>query len=333
MTHDAIAAVQPDPALQTTVWTVTDGKAGMAVQVEGVAQALGFPFHVKQVNARGPWRALAPWIGPDPRDRFGRTDSQFALPFPDIALATGRLSIPVIRAIKRASPQTFTVVIQDPRCDARADLIALPEHDALTGSNVIRTLTAPHTFSPVKLARLRANTPKQLAGLRGHKTVVVLGGPNKVYKFTEADSEHLATSLASLAHGNVSFLVTASRRTPEHTIAAVSRAIAQAPHIIWNGKGENPYERWLAHGDAFVVTADSVNMTGEACVTGKPVYVFHPEGGSKKFERFHENLRRYGATKPLPERLENLESWTYTPLDSAAQIAEEIRRRWPKPGV
>ena len=44
-------------------------------------------------------------------------------------------------------------------------------------------------------------------------------------------------------------------------------------------------------------------MTGEPCATGKPVYVFAPEGGSPKFTRFHEALRRHGATRPLPDPL------------------------------
>ncbi|MGD9867224.1 MAG: ELM1/GtrOC1 family putative glycosyltransferase, partial [Hyphomicrobiales bacterium] len=68
--------------------------------------------------------------------------------------------------------------------------------------------------------------------------------------------------------------------------------------------------------------------TGEACATGKPVWVFEPEGGSPKFARFHEALRRYGATRALPASIGQLESWSYTPLDSAALIAREIERRW-----
>jgi uncharacterized protein len=56
--------------------------------------------------------------------------------------------------------------------------------------------------------------------------------------------------------------------------------------------------------------------------------VFAPEGGSDKFARFHEALRRYGATRPLPERFSTLESWSYAPLDSANQIAREVERRW-----
>ena len=94
--------------------------------------------------------------------------------------------------------------------------------------------------------------------------------------------------------------------------------------------GENPYPQFLAHADAFIAPADSVNMTGEPCATGKPVYVFEPEGGSAKFTRFHEALRRHGATRPLPERFERLETWSYAPLNSSETIAAEIARRWLK---
>lgn len=319
--------VQPSRTLRA--WTITDEKKGMAVQVEGVAKALGVSPEIKRVDPHGIWRLLAPWIGIDPREKFGQPDSQFSPPWPDIALATGRLSIPALRAIRKSAPSTFTVVIQDPRTGTgTADLIAVPAHDKLRGDNVIQTLTAPHGFSPEELLRLRKTQPKELTSLPAPRVVVVLGGPNSVYRFTERDSIRLAASLASLAMQNVSFLITASRRTPDHALAAAVDAVKDSPHLVWNGEGPNPYETWLAHGDIFIVTADSINMTGEACATGRPVYVFEPEGGSAKFTRFHENLRRYGATKPLPERFDNLESWSYAPLDSAAQIAAEIRRRW-----
>ena len=71
-------------------------------------------------------------------------------------------------------------------------------------------------------------------------------------------------------------------------------------------------------------------MTGEPCATGKPVYVFEPEGGSAKFTRFHATLRRHGATRPLPESFERLETWSYAPLNSSETIAAEIARRWAK---
>ena len=82
------------------------------------------------------------------------------------------------------------------------------------------------------------------------------------------------------------------------------------------------------NADAFVVTADSVNMTGEAAATGRPVYVFTPSAGSDKFRRFHAALQAHGATRPLPDQPEAIPDWTYEPLQSAETIAREIKRRW-----
>ncbi|MFX8871944.1 ELM1/GtrOC1 family putative glycosyltransferase, partial [Acinetobacter baumannii] len=82
-------------------------------------------------------------------------------------------------------------------------------------------------------------------------------------------------------------MVTPSRRTHKGLIQAVETATAGTPRIIWDQTGENPYPQFLAQADMLVVTADSVNMCGEACATGKPVYVFTPSGGSAKFARFH----------------------------------------------
>jgi mitochondrial fission protein ELM1 len=84
----------------------------------------------------------------------------------------------------------------------------------------------------------------------------------------------------------------------------------------------------LAHADVLIATADSVNMTGEAAATGRPVYVFAPSYGSAKFARFHEAMRRYGATRALPHQFTTLQTWCYEPLDAARPIAAEIEQRW-----
>jgi mitochondrial fission protein ELM1 len=313
-----------------SAWLITDGKVGMDVQVLGVAEELGVEIALKRVAPRRPWSLLAPWGPPDPRDRVGRPGGRFTAPWPDIALATGRQSIPYIRAIRRlAGPATFTVVIQNPRTGARtADLMAVPEHDGLSGDNVVVTLTAPHSFTPKRLEGLRRSPPREVAALPRPRVAVMLGGPNAAYQFGAASVARLKVALGSLKRLGASFLVTASRRTPAALMDAVQQATEGAPRIVWDGSNDNPYVFFLAHADVLIVTADSVNMTGEACATSRPVYVFEPEGGSVKFTRFHDALRRYGATRPLPATFDRLESWRYAPLDSAAQIAREIERRW-----
>lgn len=311
-------------------WVITDSKIGMEVQAKGVADALGLRYEHKQVEPKGLTKFLAPYSRPSRGERFGESGTPFAPPFPDVAIATGRLSIPYVRALKRiAGPSTFTVVLQDPKSGLRtADLIWVPEHDKLRGANVITTLTAAHSFTAERLAALRKKMPPEIAKLRPPRVAVVLGGKNAVYKFSDGADERLAGALASMAELGCSFMVTPSRRTHERLKRVVDDATKNSPRIFWNGTGVNPYPDFLAHADRLVVTADSVNMTGEACATGRPVHVFEPDRGSAKFARFHEALRAYGATRPLPDRLTRLDEWTYEPLDSARSIAAEIEQRW-----
>ena len=170
-----------------------------------------------------------------------------------------------------------------------ADLFWVPEHDTRRGPNVITTLTAPHSFTARRLAELRASMPAQIAALPQPRVAVLLGGPNGDFRYTPAALRRLAAALQSLGRLGAGLMITPSRRTPEPITDFVREATAGTPRIFWDGKGENPYPQFLAHADAFIAPADSVNMTGEPCATGKPVYVFEPEGGSAKFTRFHDD--------------------------------------------
>jgi uncharacterized protein len=319
------------PLSGLAAWIITDGKVGMDVQARGLAQALDLVIHMKHVSPSGLWKFAAPWGPPDPKAKIGHADSAlFAPPWPAVCIATGRASIPYVRALRRkAGPQTYCIVLQDPKTGAStADLIWVPAHDRRRGANVITTATAPHGFSPAKLAALRANCPPEIAALPGPRIAVILGGKNGIYRFTDADDDRFQTALASLGRCGASFMITPSRRSHQRLIRAADVATADRPRLIWDGAGANPYPAFLAHADMLVVTADSVNMTGEACATGRPVYVFEPSGGSAKFRRFHDALRQAGATRPLPSEAGALETWTYQPLDSAQTIAAEVERRW-----
>src|SRR3546814_7758781 len=76
-------------------------------------------------------------------------------------------------------------------------------------------------------------------------------------------------------------------------------ALAGGSADIWDGDGPNPYLGFLGFADAVVVTSDSVNMVSEAAATGKPVHVFHLDGGSGKFTRFHDAQTARGITRPF----------------------------------
>jgi len=313
-------------------WIITDGRAGNITQTRGVFDALELKYQMKRVDPPGICKALAPWGPVDPRERFGTAASQFHPPWPDFAIAVGRQTIPYIRRLKRlAGRATYTIILQDPRVSAEtADLFWVPEHDPLRGPNVITTLTAPHSFTARRLAELRRSMPPEMAALPSPRVALSLGGPNGYYRYTRANLTHLVSALKSISALGAGLVITPSRRTPPWISALVREATAGTRRWFWDGAGENPYPAFVAHADAFIAPADSVNMVGEPCATGRPVYVLELEGGSTKFARFHEALARHGATRPLPARFERLETWSYTPVNSAETIAAEIVRRWSK---
>lgn len=331
-TNDTLGGAPQRPLAGLSGWIITDGKAGMNVQACGVADALGLDYKMKIVAPSGVWRMASPWGPVAPSERFGAAGTLFAPPWPAVAIATGRLSIPYLRALrKKAGPQTFTVVLQDPKAGTGiADLIWVPAHDRLRGANVMTTETSPHSFTQTRLTALRASVPADIAALPKPRIAVILGGKNAVYKYRDEDDDRFEKALQSLAALGASFMITPSRRTHDRLLRKVEAATRDHPRVLWDGTGANPYPDFLAHADVLIVTADSVNMTGEACASGKPVLVFTPSGGSAKFDRFHETLRSYGATRPLPEQLDEIPSWVYKPLNSAAVIAREIEQRWAR---
>lgn len=317
------------PLSGRAAWIFSDGKSGHELQCLGVAEALRLKSEIKRVHPRGLYRALSPWAPVAPRERFGQNFSDFAPPWPAIAFATGRTTIPYIRALKKqAGSSTYTVILMDPRVNARAaDLLCVPEHDQRRGDNVVTTLTAPHRYSPQHLAELRAAMPPEIAALPAPRIAVLIGGPNGAYRYDPADIVRLTQAMQEVAETGASLMITPSRRTPGELLSAIASATQAFPRLFWDGGGGNPYPAMLANAGAFIVTADSVNMAGEAAATGKPIHIFTPSGGSEKFARFHAALEAHGATRPLGQ-FGIKDTWVYQPLDSATIIAEEIQRRW-----
>ncbi|MFT3730893.1 MAG: mitochondrial fission ELM1 family protein [Hyphomicrobium sp.] len=315
-----------------TAWVFSDGKAGHEAQCLGVVEALGLSPVIKRVNLTGIYKLAAPWGPLPPGEGMGKAGGPLGPPWPAFAFATGRTTIPYIRALRRrAGVQTYTVVLMDPKTGPNsADLIWVPEHDRRRGPNVITTLTAPHRFSAERIEALRATMPPDIAALPQPRIACLIGGPNGDYRYTPEDEDRLVQALRALADTGAGLMITTSRRTPSDVAARLQDSIAGKPAIFWSGGGANPYPDFLAHADAFVITADSVSMACEAAATGKPIFIFSPTGGSAKFDRFHAALAAYGATRPLPPPGEPLPTWTYKPLHAAETIADEIRKRWQK---
>ena len=304
-----------------TSWIITDGKAGDLAQCIGVAQAMGLAPSERVVRPQAPFTWLMPRGPIDPREGPGKADSPVAPPYPDILIASGRRAVPYLRAVKTLSRgQTFTIFLKDPRTGPKtADFIWVPAHDRLRGPNVMTTLTSPHKVSQAALGQARANPPPQLSALGHPRVAVLVGGDSRHHRFKPDDIRRFGENLSKLAASGASLMGSRSRRTPEALALVVASIFERSGGWWWDGAGDNPYLALLANADAIVVTADSVNMIGEAAATGAPVLVFEPSGGHGKIGKFLNGL----ADHTVVHRFDgNLVGQPYEPLDSTQEIAQ-----------
>lgn len=302
-------------------WAVTDGTPGMQNQALGLAERLGLPIAIKRVGLRRPWNFLAPHFFWAALDHLTGESDPLIPPWPAVAVGCGRQSIPFMRALKRASRgRTVIIQCQHPRVSIGAfDLVVPPDHDGLTGPNVLPILGSPNRISPQALVAAREQFAR-FEKIRGPRIAVLVGGNNKAYRFGRVEAEAMARALSKLS-GSHGLMITASRRTGAENMAIIRKALENSDAMLWDGSGENPYHGLLAWADAFIVTADSVNMACEAAGTGKPVHIFPLPGGSKKFHQFHRALEKRGIARVFRGEIEH---WTYPKLDETGRAAAAV---------
>jgi mitochondrial fission protein ELM1 len=306
-------------------WVLHDGKAGMASQALGLAEATGFPFIEKCLAVRFPWTCLPPRLWLLPFHATGDTGARLMRPWPDLVISCGRNAAMPALAIRRASGgHTVAAQIQNPGVGhSEFDLFVVPEHDRLRGPHVIVTRGAVHRVTQARLAAERRRFPA-LAAMPRPILSVLIGGTNKAYRLTLRRLGEIADALGAILRADGgSALVTPSRRTGTAGLALLHDRLKGFSTAIWDGSGENPYFAFLALADAFLVTADSVSMISEAAATGKPVHILDLDGGNAKFARFHAAMQTAGITRPFAGRVE---SWSYPILDDTARAGAALRR-------
>lgn len=318
------AAPSPDGAAAPLVWVLHDGKAGMASQALGLAEATGFPFIEKSLAVRAPWAYLPPQLWLAPLAAVSDGGLPLRPPWPDLVIGCGRNTAAPALAIKKASGgRTVAAQIQDPRMGRGAfDLMVVPEHDRLRGPRVITSKGALNRVTVEKLAAASVRF-SELATLPRPILGVLIGGSNRSYRLGLGRLGEIADAIAaSVRAGGGSVVLTPSRRTGAAGVALLRERLQGLPAAIWDMTGDNPYYAYLAIADAFLVTADSVSMVSEAAATGKPVHIIELNGGDAKFARFHHAMREAGITRPFAGRIE---SWRYEPLDDTARAGAALR--------
>ena len=307
-------------------WIVHDGQAGNRRQASALADALELPCREWLLSAQAPARWLAP------RRLFGASASfgaEFAAALeaqpPSLVIGCGRLAALATRFARDAGAKS--VQILDPRLDARHwDQLIAPEHDHLTGDNVITLVGSLNPVTADWLQRAREQFPI-LATLPGPRTAVLLGGTTNAVRFDRSAFEVMLTKLEYwLARDGGSLLICGSQRTPQELRALTRERYGNDPGIVWmdEADGDNPYGGVLAWADRIVVSPDSVNMISEACATAVPVYVAEPARATGRVRRYLDDLLRRGRIRA---QAREPEIFTASPLIETARVAALVRER------
>lgn len=320
--------------METTeaIWAVSDGRAGLANQVLGLAEAVARisprPVEVKTADFYDPWRALPPRILAS--RLFGPAwltlgSNAIAPPWPRVFIGCGKAAIALSLYLRRAGAQTFRAQTQDPRVPpALFDLVVPPLHDALSGPNVFPILGSPNRITRERLAEAAEKFAPRYEALPRPRAGVLIGGETRGRRLEPAHVERLIDRLLELTKSGAGLMVTVSRRTGEENAARLRAALAGAAADFADGSGENPYLGILALADFLLVTEDSTNMATEAAATGKPVYIVPLAGARQKQARLHTEMFARGIARPFAGRLE---AFSYAPLDETARAAAEICAR------
>ncbi|MCW8808610.1 MAG: mitochondrial fission ELM1 family protein [Rhodanobacter sp.] len=315
--------------LQGEVWAITDHADGNQRQTLALAEQLGPPVRHLILEPRRPWSWLAPRLMLGGRLALPAVQREvFAPPWPGVAIGCGRAAALFTRLLRPLSEgRCYTVQILDPRIDpVHWDMVIAPQHDQVSGTNVLRPLGSLNPIDDAWLADGRASCPN-FAELPRPRVGVLLGGPRKGITLDAAYARQLLARLLEL-HGRDggSLLVLGSRRTPHALIEIFRNALNGVPGLVWAGQddGRNPYPGVLGWADRLIVTPDSVNMLSEACATGCPVQTFVDAPLPPKIERFHAVLREAGLLLQLGEPLAERQA---PPLRETAAIAGILHER------
>ncbi len=274
-----------EPGNNPSVWVLKGPKAGDYAQMRALVEGLGIPVLTKTLAFES-WELLLHAV---PRPTLaGLTRSSRAKltpPWPGLVITGGRRNELVARWIQaRSGGRTRLVHIGRPWSHPkRFDLIiSTPQYPIAEYPNVL-TVTLPLAGD----AAGDAPGVDRYARLPAPRIVLLVGGNSGPHVFTRALARSMASGVARLfdtATGTL--LVSTSARTPRRFITALQRRLRETWdgeleffdwHLVDHRSGgagtENPYRAYLASGDCFVVTAESMSMLGEACATGKPVFM------------------------------------------------------------
>ena len=259
------------------VWVLQTARAGDSAQARALADVLGWSYELKTLSFNTLFNVPNSVLGASLLSLTPEAREVLGPPWPDLVIGVARRTVPAARWIRaQAGGRTKLVQLGRPRLDpAHFDLvISTPQYGLPARGNVLSLPVPVH--APIDPAEADlSHWREQLQNLPRPWTAVILGGAPWPFRFDGPVLGDLAAKLNALTGKNGACIICSSPRTP----AGAPDALASQLNVPcfahgWRADAPNPYRPVLQLADQLVVSGDSASMLGEACSTGKPVFIF-----------------------------------------------------------
>ena len=307
---------------------LTQGMHGMVSQVEGLAKALNLNYKHQEIKLKKFWNFIPPFLTPI---SMSVLESQFIFDS-KVIISCGRKSvIPSLALKKKYKEKIFTIHIQDPKVSLdKFDLIICPEHDNITGSNVIKTTGAIHYLSEKEISK--ENNYLKIDKENKKIIAFIIGGPNKYYTFSEKEIDFLFNKIKSIfTTDKYKLVVIPSYRTPSDIVKKAFNSFGH-DHMVIKDVDKKAYLSARSISDYILVTCDSTSMISEAAITGKPIYVaqMNSSKNNLRFQKFFSQFKQLNIIKDLTDKID---LWSYSKLDEVNRISPLINEKIKKNGI
>ena len=185
-------------------WCVTDGVIGNISQVKGLANAMKLNYQLKTVELRFPWKYLPPGYLLNIDSAIKSIDNFKDDIKPDYIITCGRKSVYLSLLFKsKLKNNVKTVHIQDPKINPKLfDHVIAPEHDSISGKNVIKSeLAINHINDDLLLSEAEA-FKDSFHSLSRPIVTLIFGGKSKNYIFDKSAVINLSKKIDEILENN-----------------------------------------------------------------------------------------------------------------------------------
>jgi uncharacterized protein len=263
------------------VWVLTNPHPGNRIQAIALAEALGWPFEVKELHF-APWirrRRCFPFL-PLTVGLDRHRSPVLAPPWPDLVIGVGLSTAPITRWIGRMSGGRTRTVQLGRGGGAMAnhyDAVVTPLHCRMPPDpRRYETIAPLNSISLQQLSEANSQWPGLLDDVPRPVVVLLVGGDTPRFRLSSDDATRMAQQVRQRAEeSGGSVIAVTSRRTSLAATQAL-QAVLGEPHRVYTwqpDRSANPYRALLAQADVLVVTGESESMLAEAAATRAPLYI------------------------------------------------------------